>query len=74
MSRANYKKAMVSEELIAQYSEYIDRLKVLSSTGAFSNTEVVVLSEHYGFGLGLLHALKMATTEFVLIVQHDQVS
>ena len=62
-----------------RYHQFVERLheKSAAATGsswkdAFFGTQVLSLEDHHGFGFAVKAALDQITTDFVLVVQHDQ--
>ena len=73
------KRGQVSPHMAAAYDQYLDRLEQLVATATaecdsstiWANTEVIRLEKHCGFGHAVLRGLQAATTEYVMVVQHD---
>ena len=72
--KAKYKWGSVLQAGAEAYTEFIHGVKQAAQNAAFlpcSRVEVMVLPSHHGFAGAVKEAAKQATTEFVLIVQHD---
>ena len=68
------KKGSVSSEMIDNYHKYLDNLHQMTQENTdsiWSNTRVISMKEHVGFGHAVYHALNLCHTEYVLVVQHD---
>ena len=69
------KRGMVPTDMVTNYSMYLDKLEELvenaETDSIWSRTKVIRMSEHLGFGHVVLHGLKLATTEYVMVLQHD---
>ena len=59
-----------------RYHQFIERLREKSAESscedAFFGSHVLSLSDHHGFGFAVKAALNHITTDYVLVVQHDQ--
>ena len=69
------KRGMVPADMFTTYNLYLDRLEDLvekaDTDSIWSRTKVIRMEEHLGFGHVVLHGLRLATTEYVMVVQHD---
>jgi len=69
------KRGVVPLDMVANYQLYLDRLdKIVEEAdikSIWSRTRVIRMPEHLGFGHTVLHGLKLATTEYVMVLQHD---
>jgi len=68
------KKGQVPQDLVEKYERYLDNLDSLSnepSSSIWQRTSVIRLPEHRGFGHAVFEGLVLASTEYVMVVQHD---
>jgi len=69
------KRGVVPQEMVTNYNLYLDRLEDMvakaDNDSVWSRTKVIRMPEHLGFGHVVLHGLKLATTEYVMVLQHD---
>ncbi|CAE7314188.1 unnamed protein product [Symbiodinium sp. CCMP2456] len=77
-NKTNHKAGKVTIEEAQRYEQFIERLREKSAEScscedvAFFGTQVLSLSDHHGFGFAVKAALAHITTDYVLVVQHDQ--
>lgn len=69
------KRGSVTSEMIDNYRTYLTNIEQMianaSSDSIWSNTSLIRMPEHVGFGHAVYHGLKMCQTEYVMVVQHD---
>jgi len=69
------KRGVVPQDMVSNYKTYLDRLDDLAKkadiNSVWSRTKVIRMPEHLGFGHVVLHGLKIAMTEYVMVLQHD---
>ncbi|CAE7897513.1 unnamed protein product [Symbiodinium sp. KB8] len=76
--KTNHKAGKVTIEEAQRYEQFIERLREKSAESckcedaAFFGTQVLSISDHHGFGFAVKAALAHITTDYVLVVQHDQ--
>ena len=64
-----YKSGKITEECASHYKEYIN-----SITNKFCNTTIIKRDKRYGFAENVKYALNnLVKTEFVIVIQHDQI-
>ena len=70
----NYKKSRVLPGEEEAYEQYLDAIQGLIDAGTkgFHGTELLRMPQRVGFGLAVKAAAEMATTPFLMVVQHDQ--
>ena len=59
------KLGVIAENHVPAYAEYVRRLQT-------EFDEVIDLETHHGFAMAVLEGLKMCSTEYCLILQHDR--
>ena len=69
------KRGVVPSDMVTHYNTYLDKMEELVEKAdvdsIWSRTKVIRMSEHLGFGHVVLHGLRLATTEYVMVLQHD---
>lgn len=69
-----WKSGRVTQSHVPLYDEYKANLRNLAkeANGVFQNTEILELESRSGFGLAALLGVGKATTEYVMVIQHDR--
>jgi hypothetical protein len=69
-----WKKGKISDDAASRYEMHKQRLRVACAARAppFQDCELMEQAEHRGFALGVRRAVLAASTELVLVVQHDR--
>ena len=69
------KRGSVTSDMIDNYRTYLANIEhmIANADGGsiWSNTTLIQMPEHVGFGHAVYHGLKMCHTEYVMVVQHD---
>jgi len=69
------KRGSVPIEMVTNYNMYLDKIEELVHTAKensiWSRTRVIRMPHHVGFGHAVLKGLRLATTEYVIVLQHD---
>ena len=68
ISNNKYKSGKINQEVATNYEIYIE-----SITDKYVNSEVIKRDKRYGFAENVRYALELVRTEYVIIIQHDQI-
>jgi len=70
----NWKGGRATQEAYDRYQVYIARLQALAEKGdgEWANTTILPLPHRHGFSLGALEGIKLVTTPYCMVVQHDR--
>ena len=68
----NWKKGQVRPHHVKAYSEYVDNVRTIADAQQ-RPCQLLSLSTWHGCALALQAALKLVSTRFVMLVQHDQI-
>ena len=68
ISNNKYKSGKISQDVATNYEIYIE-----SIIDKYDNSEVIKRESRYGFAENVKYALELVKTEYVIIIQHDQI-
>ena len=68
ISNNKYKSGKITQEVATNYELYIE-----SITDKYNNSVIIKRDNRYGFAENVKYALDLVMTEYVIIIQHDQI-